>query len=281
MTRQRQLLWLLFLSGFTATAQYTVQGVLASAHNPLDFPQWFWVLEFIFWGARALLESWLVAYLFVTATPKLGQKLVITVWEGVVLVLIFFTVGGALRALGYAMLNDYQSVMLESLKEPFYTYWSYAIGGYTATMMAAAGTAYRTQPTDNGHSLVDASQLQKYENELRRLEGDATQARGEAARAQLELDKAHEEVASVARQAEEAQRQVAYALQDIAWMQQLEETTQARLLFLASGGNGLTPAYVAKVLGIAPSTSSRAKATMDQAVDAILAKREAEKGAKG
>lgn len=285
MTRKRQLWILILLAALTTALQYALQGALATRADLKSFPMEFWVTDYVFWAIRSLVEAWVIVFLFSTQTKNRWYSVVLTSFEIGLIALITLTLGPALRSVG--MGRTVEASLSEVIVAGYnignllFWAWNFGIAAYAPMMLASVGFAYRMQPTDNGHSVVDASQLQRYEDELRRKEEDATQARGEAAQAQLVVEQMQGEIASALAQRNEAQEQAASVLRDVAWMCELEETTQARLLFLASWRNGLTPKFVSDVLGIAPSTSSRAKATMDQAVDAILAKRQADQAQQG
>lgn len=288
MTRKRQLWILIFLAAFTTALQYALQGALATRADISAFPWYFWTSDYILWAARALVEAWIIVFLFSTTAKTRWYSVVLTTMEVMLIILITLTLGPALRSVGMgkSVVDSLSEVNLFGYNAGAALFWAWNMGiaAYAPAMLASVGFAYRMQPTDGDTHTVDAAQLTRYEAELRRKDEDAIRAKGELAQAQLAIASLQEEVASAntqrteaVTQRDEAHKQVAFALQDIAWMQSLEETTQARLLFLASWRNGLTPKFVSDVLGIAPSTSSRAKATMEQAVNEIIKKWEAEK----
>ena len=151
-SRRSQLWWMVGLSAFTAVAQYTVQGALATGHNPVEFPAWFWIADYALWGLRAIIEALVIVYLFATVTKTAWESAIIATFEVSLIALIVVTLGPALRALGYG-----QTVLL-SMHEPWYTAWSLAIAAYTPLMMGAAGFAYKVQPDENMHGEVAVSQ---------------------------------------------------------------------------------------------------------------------------
>lgn len=141
MTRRRQLWVLIFLSAATVMLQYVIQGASATGGNPSGFSQWFWIADWGLWALRALVEAWIVVYVFTTTAKTTGQKIVLGLLEIGLLALITFTLGPALQALGMG------KTVYEIIGEG-YGVWSYAIGAYTSLMMAAAGFAYQIQPQE-------------------------------------------------------------------------------------------------------------------------------------
>lgn len=188
-TRRNQLWWLIILSAITALAQYVVQGATASGHNPSEFVSFFWYADYALWGARALIEAWVIVYLFQTKPETRGQAVLVTTFEIGLIGLITLTLGPAFRALGYGV------VMRESLAEPWFTFWNFGIAAYTSLMMGAAGYAYRCQPDDNAVN-EEVAQLQA---ELGQAHSDTQYAQRELADAQGELKAAREAVDSVSR----------------------------------------------------------------------------------
>ena len=93
-------------------------------------------------GARALIEAWVIVYLFQTQAQTRGQVIVLAAFEIALIGLITVTVGPALRSLGYGL------PMRQSLPEPLFSAWNFGIAAYTSLMMGAAGFAYRAQPED-------------------------------------------------------------------------------------------------------------------------------------
>lgn len=256
MTRKNTFYLLIFLTGITAVAQYVVQGVLATTHNPLTFPDWFWIAEFSLWGGRALIEAWIIAFLFSTESEKTSQKAIITIFEIVLLVMIAFTVGYSLRAVGYATKEGWTattySMMLESLKEPGFTYWTLGIGAYTAIMMAAAGTAYRVQPFDIGG---------EGDQSIRELEDELERAYGKIDGIDIRLKQAHEKI----RQYQEQEQALEATMISLRWLDAQNATTIARVIaFACENGNRPAPKGMADLLGVTPSTIVRAYDTKDK-----------------
>ena len=142
LTRRNQLWVLIFLSAATASLQYTLQGALATNAEVEMFPKAFWVADYAAWGLRALVEAWVVVYVFTTHTQGKLQGLVLGLIEVALLTLIALTLGPAFRAIGAG------EQMYTSLTHEGFWLWNYGIAAYTSIMMAAAGIAYRMQPED-------------------------------------------------------------------------------------------------------------------------------------
>lgn len=224
-TRRNQLWWLIILSAITALAQYVIQGATASGHNPAEFPIWFWYADYGLWGARALIEAWVIVYLFTTQS----DSWLITFFEIVLIGLITLTLGPAFRALGYGV------SMRESVSEPWFTLWNYGIAAYTSIMMGAAGYAYRVQPED---ALND--ELANLQAELDRLQGNDISMRKELERANGELEAARAAVQSVS----------AFAVL----------TPQQQVVWIAQNRNGEgqpTNQYLAEEFDVHPATIGR------------------------
>ena len=139
LTRRNQLWILIFLSAATVMLQYVIQGASATGGDPSGFSSWFWIADWSLWAVRALVEAWIVVYVFTTTAKTTGQKIVLGLLEIGLLALITFTLGPALQALGMGK-TVYEIIGGR------YGIWSYAIGAYTSLMMAAAGFAYQIQP---------------------------------------------------------------------------------------------------------------------------------------
>jgi hypothetical protein len=178
MARRKQLWFLIGLSAASAVAQYVVQGAMAGGGSPQEFSRWFWYADYGLWGARALIEAWVIVYLFQTQARTRGQAVVLTVFEVALVGLITLTLGPALRSLGYGR------SMRATLPEPWFTGWNFGIAAYTSLMMGAAGLAYRVQPEDAG-------------DETAALRAELAGARADYREAQEALEQARAEVEAV------------------------------------------------------------------------------------
>lgn len=184
MSRQKQLWWLIGLSAATAGAQYVVQGAMASGGAPAQFDAWFWYGDYGLWGARALIEAWVIVYLFQTQARSRGQSVTLALFEVALIGLITLTLGPALRSLGYGAL------MRVTLAEPWFTLWNFGIAAYTSLMMGAAGYAYKVQ-SDGGPDATEVARLQQELSSERRrvasLETELAAALGDVSRAETEV----------------------------------------------------------------------------------------------
>lgn len=139
MSRKTQLWYLIGLSALTVVAQYIVQGAMASGGVPSGFNIWFWYIDYGLWGARALIEAWVIVYLFTTRTQTNTQAVVIICFEVCLIVLITLTLGPAL----YALTID--KAIQDTLSDISLRLWTFGIAAYTSLMMGSAGFAYKIQ----------------------------------------------------------------------------------------------------------------------------------------
>ena len=139
-TRKNQLWALIILSALSAASQYVIQGALAADADLDAFPQWFWVMDFIFWGIRALIEGAVIVYLFSTQGNDKIQRIILGFFEVALIALITLTVGPSLRALGM------HQPLRESVPPAAYWLWTFGLAAYTSLMIGAAAYAYRVQP---------------------------------------------------------------------------------------------------------------------------------------
>lgn len=163
MTRRTQLWFLIGLSALTATAQYIVQGAMASGGTPELFAQNFWYIDYALWGLRSLIEAWVIVYLFQTVAETTTQKYVLIGFEIALIALITLTLGPALFALTTGQ-KIAETMTVISLR-----YWTYGIAAYTSLMMGSAGFAYRVQPVSEDTKLIsndDYEQLQGQNEQL-------------------------------------------------------------------------------------------------------------------
>lgn len=150
MTRRQQLWALIVCSALTAALQYIIQGAFATGGDPATFSDLFWFFDRALWGIRALIESWVIIYLFTTSVGgrgfihRLFLEAILLMLEIGLLALIIFTLGPAFQALGA------KTTVYDLMGMGRYAGWSYGIAAYTALMMAGAGIAYKIQPLDIG-----------------------------------------------------------------------------------------------------------------------------------
>jgi len=100
LTRRNQLWVLIFLTAFSTCIQYSLQGALATNAAIEMFPDVFWVADYVSWGGRALIEAWVVAYVFTTTYHGWAHRILITLIEAAMLTLIAATLGPTFYAIG-------------------------------------------------------------------------------------------------------------------------------------------------------------------------------------
>ncbi len=163
MTRKTELWFLIGLSALTATAQYIVQGAMASGGTPELFAQNFWYVDYALWGLRSLIEAWVIVFLFRTVAKTSTQKYVLIGFEIALITLITLTLGPALFALTTG-LPIAETMTIISLR-----YWTYGIAAYTSLMMGSAGFAYRVQPVSEDVQLISNSDYEQLQSENKQL----------------------------------------------------------------------------------------------------------------
>lgn len=163
MTRKQQSAVMILASALTAACQYILQGAMATGGNPLQWDEMFWTADRILWGIRALIESWVIVYLFTTQARNWMQEILLLVLEILLLVLITFTLGPVFQALGAG------TTVYDLLSKENYNLWAFAIGAYTGLMMAGAGLAYKIQPYD----LDEETEKTKFWTKWRKSQVDA------------------------------------------------------------------------------------------------------------
>lgn len=163
MNRRKQLWVLIGLSALSACALYVIQGALATGADASEFPQWFWVLDYCLWGARALIEAAVIMYLFTTRPQTKADSIILGVLEFSLVALITLTVGPALRAVGLGV------PVRDSLAPALYSAWTFGIAAYTSLMMGAAGYAYRVQSDE--HDSADVAEMRAENERLQKAVG--------------------------------------------------------------------------------------------------------------
>jgi len=133
---------LIILTSLTTCLQYTLQGALATDADISLFPDTFWIADYAAWGGRALVEAWVVAYVFTTVYHGWAHRILITFVEAAMLLLIAATLGPTFYAIGSG-----QKIYVALTQKDFWL-WNYGIAAYPSIMMAATGIAYRTMPED-------------------------------------------------------------------------------------------------------------------------------------
>lgn len=236
--RQTQLSWLVGLSALSAVALYIVQGALATGADIKTFPAWFWTVDYVLWGFRALIEARVIVYLFSTDPQTPRQEFILVVFEVALIALIALTVGPALRA---AALGQQ---MVDTVAPWVFTAWSFGIASYTPLMVGAAGYAYRVQKDDAGG--VDAAALER-----------------ELAQTKEAYNRAHRELGQIENKHDE---QIATVRKASALLESFGAKDRATLYLMAQGanGDGVSAAEVARVLGVSETTARNAARELEE-----------------
>ncbi len=142
LTRLNQLWVLIFLTAFSTCIQYALQGALATDAEIAAFPKLLWTADYVAWAGRALIEAWVLAYVFTTIYHTNAHRILITFVEIVLLTLIAVTLGPTFYAIGSGQ------KMYEALSAEGFWFWNFGIASYPSIMMAATGIAYRIMPED-------------------------------------------------------------------------------------------------------------------------------------
>jgi hypothetical protein len=274
MTRKQQLWALIGLAALTTALQYALQGALATRADIGAFPGVFWTTDYVLWAIRSLVEAAVIVYLFTTQAKTRWQSFILTCFEIGLISLITVTLGPALRSIGMGKSVE------ASLAEVFigkynagvllFWLWNFGIAAYAPAMLASVGFAYRMQPTDNGHTLVDNGQLAAAQAELTRMHEALRLALANERSVKQQMAQAEEKIAQLAAEGNSRNTKVASALQAIAWIERQSPTVQIRLLTLASNGDKPTVKELSEWFRVTPPTASKARAS----VEAIVLKRE-------
>jgi len=245
--REKQLWYLIFLTAIAAVPQYILQSALIAPGGIAGLPPWFWEMDKAMWAVRALVEPWVIVYLFTTRSQSWWEKvlqIVLLAIEFGLLILIIVTVGPSIAA-----------ARLGIPPEPFMGIpWDWMLAAYTSLMMAGAGFAYRVQPedvqnTDLLHERIDglvADQLVHLS-----LHSDL---RAEVAEMSQYVETKDGEITTL----KEAIEQFSYLG---SWFTEMDATNRARLLASVIDRDKLpAPKVLADAWGVVPSTIVKAYA---------------------
>lgn len=164
MTRKTQLWILLGLSALAASGAYVIQGTVATGGNPKEiFGNYFWYTDYAFWGFRALVEAWVLAYLFQTTAKTKVQAAVLLFFEFALIAIIAFTLGAVI----YMYARDHR--IATTLTDTWLRIWSYSIASYTSLFMGGIGYAFRTQPVEADEKVVAKDDYELLQSENKQL----------------------------------------------------------------------------------------------------------------
>lgn len=168
-SRKAQLWAIILLTAITMMPQYALQGWLALGGAPIQ-EDMFWQslskIDPFAWSVRALVEAWVLVYLFSSDAKTDQDKQWLTRFEIALIALITFTLGPALVAIGQ------EKAMRDALSfAPLYWAWAFAIASYAPLMLGAVGFAFRLEKSQatasqQKHTKVQSkSTEQKYETQ--------------------------------------------------------------------------------------------------------------------
>ncbi|RMF60614.1 MAG: hypothetical protein D6743_14720, partial [Calditrichaeota bacterium] len=179
-SRQEQLWYLIILTAATLTAQYALQGWLALGGNPADIAPWILTADSALWSLRALIEAWVLVYLFSTRASSRTDSIVLAVLEFLLIILITCTLGPALGTIGAG------KSIREMMSATMYWLWYASIASYAPLMLAAAGLAYKIQPAGTTNIPVSRTKQSVPDRMLENLR-IARQTKAEKRRARLAM----------------------------------------------------------------------------------------------
>jgi len=259
--------WLLIISNAVSMAMmYAMQGYLVSGESLDALPNWFWPADVAGWMIRSVVESLVVFYLFRTEARSNWDKAMLAFFEISLILLIMLTQGPALYALSI------QSPIAETLSSGWLRLWTVGLGTYGALMLAAAGVAYRIQPTDvetielstynqaladatAAHDKATALKESLHTDTLDAANGRARDAKAQLTDLQTELDQHNTQLASQQTVVTETQTELANAERWIAHVKSAKFTNAKELArwvgFVSAGGKMPAPGPLAKkTLGV-------------------------------
>lgn len=139
-TRQTQMKWLLGLTALSLVPVYVLLGWQSGGHSPDEITTWlvwFWRIEAIAWGIRALVEAWTLVYLFQTVTSDRVSSRVLMGFEVALITLIALTVGMVV------LTNGDKVAIAKGLPYWLYIVWSFSVATFAPLMMGSIGFAYK------------------------------------------------------------------------------------------------------------------------------------------
>ena len=167
--RQKQLSTLLTWAALTMVTPYVIQGIAVLGNVDADLslyrmPTWFWILDAVLWGIRALIEARVIFYAFSTQTQTKVQEWVMIVGETILIGMVMFTVGMVFRSLSIAAGSN---ELIEQLKTSgWHDAWAFGIAAYPALMIAVTGIAYKFQPHDLDMEVVNKGEVERLQKKI-------------------------------------------------------------------------------------------------------------------
>ena len=137
--RAKHLQYIVVLTALTMAPQYALQGWLATGGEPSTLPDLVWWIDAGAWAIRALVEAWVLMYLFSTQPKTDNQAHWLTGFEVALIALITVTLGPALYAIGNRL------PIAAALPVWAYWLWAFGVASYAPLMLGAAGFAWRVE----------------------------------------------------------------------------------------------------------------------------------------
>lgn len=132
---------IVLLAGISNMPLYTVQGALLTGHTLEEWPLQFWLVEWIFWGLRSIIEIGVIYYMLVTETEHKRHAITLFSFEALAILLILITLGSVAVAL-----DTKELLMMESLGREWSMVVKFGIVAYLPIIIGGAAVAYKIQP---------------------------------------------------------------------------------------------------------------------------------------
>ena len=160
LNRKNQLPILVLLAASTAIAQYVLQGTMATGDDPSLFGSEFYIAEQVLWGLRALIEAWIICYLFMTEARTKTQQAVLVAFEFGLIALLTLTLAPVVYTMSQT--SPIQSILSNGQLWA----WSFGISSFTSLMIGAVGYAYKVQPNDTDMEVVNKGEMEKLQRKI-------------------------------------------------------------------------------------------------------------------
>jgi hypothetical protein len=245
------MVWLAVLTAFTLVGQYVMLGNTGIGQTGDKLPTWFWTVEKILWGLRALVEVGVVVYIGMTNAQSPQQEKILWWFKAGLIILIVITVG---PVWGAYTLNETITGILQRWGVII---WGMLLAGISATMLAGVSYAYRAQPFDAGLIVLSPDDHQKL-----LADQQAAITRADELSEALASANADQQAAIIERDKLLAEREG--MREAISFLQLLPPSSVARLIAQFAGGQRPQPKMLADSLGLAESTIRGVYRQVDQ-----------------
>lgn len=251
MTRKDQMAWLAVLTAITLVGQYVMLGNTGIGQTGDQLWPWFWTVEKILWGLRALVEVGVVVYIGMTNAQSPSQEKVLWWFKAGLIILIVITVGPVWGAYSLG------ETIIGILGRGGVIAWGLLLAGISATMLAGVSYAYRVQPFDAGLIVLSPDDHQKL-----LADQQAANVRVDELLQAVASATADQQAAIIERDKLLAEREG--MREAIAFLQLLPPSSVARLIAQFAGDQRPQPKLLADQLGLAESTIRGVYRQVDQ-----------------